>query len=151
MRELIMEKFLSSMLTQKPPTESLLVTHSREARLQQLTNSQKEILVHTTEFLQARDSKLNKKQIQLFVLPMVEIGLPSQSILELVSRLPLDTSLDHAEIYFDFRLGSWIKILEPPTLPELLDEIVETAPSITEGCAAIEAEYQAFKVRWPGP
>jgi hypothetical protein len=69
----------------------------------------------------------------------------------MMARLPLDASLDHAEIYFDFRLGSWMKILEPPTLPELLDEIVETAPSVADGCAAIEAEYQAFQVRWPGP
>lgn len=85
-----------------------------------------------------------------FLLPLAEAGFPAALMGRLAEKLPPGWPTDHREVYFDFRLDRWMRILEPPALAECLDEYVRTAPSPAEGMDYVKREWTAFLARWEG-
>jgi hypothetical protein len=82
-----------------------------------------------------------------FLLPLAEAGFPSALMIRLAERLPPGWPRDHRETYFDFRLDRWMRILEPPTLADCLDEYMRNAPSPQEGMAYLKREWEGFLKR----
>jgi hypothetical protein len=65
-------------------------------------------------------------------------------MIRLAEKVPEDFPLDHREVYFDFRLGRWIKHIEPPTIAQCLEEYLENAESPEDGLAYLKREWAAF-------
>jgi hypothetical protein len=80
----------------------------------------------------------------LFLLPLAESGLTADQMVRLAEKVPDGFPLDHRDIYFDFRLGRWIKHIEPPTISQCLEEYLENAESPGQGLAYLRNEWAAF-------
>jgi hypothetical protein len=118
--------------------------HDVEARLRRLEPARAAALEAT---LQGLGRAGEGPDMAYFLLPLAESGLDAPQMLRLARRIPEEYTLDHREIYFDFRLDRWMRILEPPTLAECLDSYVHTAPSPEEGLAYARREWEAFLKR----
>lgn len=82
-----------------------------------------------------------------FLLPLAEAGLPAAVMRRLAGKIPPGWPRDHREIYFDFRLDRWMRILEPPTLSECLEDYLANATSPEAGMAFLKGEWEAFLKR----
>jgi hypothetical protein len=82
-----------------------------------------------------------------FLLPLAEAGCPAALLIRLAGKVPPGWPRDHRETYFDFRLDRWMRILEPPTLADCLDDYLRNAPSPGEGMAYLEREWKEFLKR----
>lgn len=80
--------------------------------------------------------------LQRFVLPLVESGLDLSQMMSLVSKVPDGWPFDHREIYFDFRLQRWMRILDAPTIDECLEDYVQHADSETEALDYLEGRVR---------
>ncbi len=124
-----------------------------EARLARLNNSQLEVFNHLlSQFLGAHPplepgENISTETFGNFILPLIEFGLIEEQIVRLLKLLPKDFSLDHREIYFDFKLNRWIKHIEPPTISESLDEYLHNAESTEKGFAFLKKAWREFKAR----
>lgn len=115
-----------------------------EARLRRLEPDQAQALESALRGLgQAGEAR----EMALFLLPLAEAGLAAAQMRRLAGKVPAGYPLDHREIYFDFRLDRWMRILEPPTLAECLDAYVSTAETPAEGLAYARREWAAFLKR----
>jgi hypothetical protein len=85
-----------------------------------------------------------------FLLPFAAAGLDAAQMLDLLGKVPPGWPLSHREMYYDFRLARWQKHLEPPTLADLLEEYLASAPSREEGLAYLKEEWRQFLVRHQG-
>jgi hypothetical protein len=83
----------------------------------------------------------------VFLLPLAEAGLPTSVLLHLAGKIPPGWPRDHRETYFDFRLDRWMRILEPPTLAECLEDYLRNATSPEAGMAYLRREWEAFLKR----
>lgn len=72
------------------------------------------------------------------------MGLNVGQMLEIARSLPLDWSMDHREVYFDFRLRRWMRLLEVPTLDECMEDYLRHAPSEEEAMAWMEGKIRDF-------
>jgi hypothetical protein len=82
-----------------------------------------------------------------FLLPLAEAGFPAAVMRRLAEKIPPGWPRDHREIYFDFRLDGWMRILEPPTLAECLEDYLRNAASPEEGMDFLKREWDAFLKR----
>lgn len=88
----------------------------------------------------------NKKGVQnqraLFVQKMLDAGLTLDQAQNLTAEVPGDFTKDHSEIYFDFGLKRWCRHLEPASFDQMLDDILQSAPSVEEGYQLIQNALQ---------
>jgi|GEM_PF-6466527 len=89
----------------------------------------------------------NREQWFHFLLPLVEMGLTGRQIHSLIDKMPAKWPFDHREVYFDFRLQTWMRILEIPTLEECLQDYVQSAESTAEGLEYLSRKIRAFFAR----
>ena len=122
--------------------------HTVEARLARLSAPQAEDLEKALGVLSRAAEGPNpvgkRDGLPLFLLPLAELGLTWDQMVGLVEKVPAGHALDHREIYFDFRLGRWMKHIEPPTVSQILDEYVETAESKNQGLAYLKQQWLGF-------
>lgn len=119
-----------------------------EARLRNLASSQAEAL---EKALRVLGKAGGSAEMAHFLLPLAEGGLDADQMKRLASKVPAGWSLDHREMFWDFRLDRWIRHLEPPTFPELLDEIARNAETPEQAMAYLKKEWDAFLHRQGGP
>lgn len=102
---------------------------------------------------QRRQNTALEEDMQRFVLPLAEMGLTLAQMMALVEKVPDGWPLDHREIYFDFRLQRWMRILDAPTIDECLEDYVKHADSEIQGLDYLEGRIRAFFARhgrdWP--
>ena len=79
-----------------------------------------------------------------FFLPMAEAGLSGSQMARLAEKVPSDWHKDHREIYFDFRLGRWLRHFEPPTLDQCLEDYLANAETPEQGLAWLHARWEDF-------
>jgi hypothetical protein len=113
-------------------------------RLARLAPSQAEALESA---LQALGKDWDGPQSALFLLPLAEAGCPAALLIRLAGKIPPGWPRDHRETYFDFRLDRWMRILEPPTLAQCLDDYLRNAPSPQVGMAFLKREWGEFLKR----
>jgi hypothetical protein len=122
--------------------------HNVEARLARLAPAQAGALEKALEGLSgtgtASERVGNREGLPLFLLPLAETGLAAHQMIDLAERVPGGYALDHREIYFDFRLGRWMKHIEPPTVDQILDEYIENAESKALGLAYLKEKWREF-------
>jgi hypothetical protein len=122
-----------------------LSEHDIESRLAQLSPAQAEAL--ESALSAAGGSALDRvggEDLPYFLLPLAEAGLSGIQIRTLMEKVPSGFPLDHREIYFDFRLGMWIRHLEPPTVSGILEEYLATAETPEQGLAYLKGEWRGF-------
>lgn len=102
---------------------------------------------------QRRQNTALEEDLQRFVLPLAEMGLTLAQMMTLVQKVPNDWPLDHREIYFDFRLQRWMRILDAPTIDECLEDYVKHADSESQALDYLEGRIRAFFAQhgrdWP--
>jgi hypothetical protein len=123
-----------------------LSDHDVESRLAKLSPGQVEALEQALAGLCGKGGE-ERKGLPHFLLPMAEAGFTAAQIRGLAEKVPEGFPFDHREIYFDMRLGRWMRHLEPPTVSEILDEYLESAESPAEGFAFLKAQWQGFLKR----
>ena len=123
--------------------------HEVESRLAKLSPGQAEALEQALAGLSSgvQGKGENRDGLPLFLLPMAEAGFTAAQIRALAEKVPQGFPFDHREIYFDMRLGRWIRHIEPPTVSEILDEYMESAGSPADGYAFLKAQWQGFLKR----
>lgn len=128
--------------------------HHVEARLSRLSASQAGALETALAGLAKNPDRGQRggeaDGLPHFLLPLAESGLSASQMIALAGKVPMDFPLDHRDIYFDFRLGRWMRHLEPPTLSECLEEYVGSAETQVEGLAYVKEEWRKFLARHPG-
>jgi hypothetical protein len=124
-----------------------LSDHDVENRLAKLSPSQVEALEQALAGLSVSGGGEERQALPHFLLPMAEAGFTAAQIRGLAEKVPEGFPFDHREIYFDMRLGRWMRHLEPPTVSEILDEYLESAESPAEGYAFLKAQWQGFLKR----
>jgi hypothetical protein len=92
----------------------------------------------------ALDRAGSRQGLRDFLLPLAAAGLDADRMLDLLGRVPAGWPLSHREMYYDFRLARWQKHIEPPTLAELLEEYLASAPTREEGLAYLRKEWTRF-------
>ncbi|MEO6098683.1 MAG: hypothetical protein ABIW76_24700 [Fibrobacteria bacterium] len=121
--------------------------HLVETRLTKLLPGQAEALEQALEDLSRSGGEEERDGLPLFLLPMAEAGFTSAQIKALAEKVPAGFPFDHREIYFDMRLGRWMRHIEPPTVSEILEEYLESAESPAEGYEFLKAKWEAFLKR----
>ncbi|GEM_PF-2815309 len=126
-----------------------LSDHEPEARLARLPPSQLAALETALSKLSAagdirKRAESDQEALPLFLLPLAEFGMTGEQMIRMTEKVPDDFPFDHRNIYFDFRLGVWIKHIEPPTVSECLEEYFENAESPEQGLAYLREKWQAF-------
>jgi hypothetical protein len=123
--------------------------HDIEARLSRLDASQAGELENALAALTRKDARREGEGAGFphFLLPLAESGLTAGQMIALVGKVPADFPLDHRDIYFDFRLGRWMRHLEPPTLSQCLEEYLGSAETPAEGLAYVKEEWRKFLSR----
>ncbi len=112
-------------------------------RLDRLSPAQRRVIAWAVmEYRTHREE--NDAKITQFILPLAEAGFDFPQIRNLMEKLPAQYPLDHRHVYFDFRLSRWMRVLEPPTLRECLEDYLEHAPTRAEALAFIEHECREF-------
>jgi hypothetical protein len=122
----------------------LFQEHSASERMDRLSPAQKRVLAWACTEFQALRPGRGPAEVTQFFLPLAEMGLDFPQIRALAGKLPAHYPLDHRHVYFDFRLARWMRVLEPPTLRECLEDYFENAPSRAEAMAFIEKECREF-------
>lgn len=112
-----------------------------EARIADLEPARRDALASALERAGHREG------LRDFLLPLAAAGLDAGQMLDLVGRVPAGWPLSHREMYYDFRLARWQKHVEPPTLPELLEEYLSSASTREEGLAYLRKEWKRFLAR----
>jgi hypothetical protein len=90
----------------------------------------------------------NDEDLKKFLLPFAEMGLSTQQMLTLTQKVPESWPFDHREIYFDFRLQRWMRILDAPTIDECLEDYVQHSPSQNEALTYLEGRIDLFFSRF---
>jgi hypothetical protein len=90
----------------------------------------------------------SEEELKSFLLPMAEMGLTMQQMLDMTQKVPKGWPFDHREIYFDFRLQRWMRILDAPTIDECLEDYVQHAPSQAEALTYLEERTETFFSRY---
>jgi hypothetical protein len=121
--------------------EFRLSDHDVESRLRGLPPKQAQAL---EQALEGMGKAGEGAEMAWFLLPLAEAGLDGALMARIAAKVPGGWPLDHREMFWDFRLDRWIRHLEPPTLPELLDELVRNAETPEQGMAYIRREWEAF-------
>jgi hypothetical protein len=116
-------------------------------RLRRLTAAQAEALESA---LRSLGKDWEGPAAAAFLLPLAEAGCPAPLMRRLAAKFPPDWPRDHREAYFDFRLDRWMRILEPPTLAECMEEYVRSAESPEEGLAFVRREWERLAKRIGG-
>lgn len=124
--------------------EFRLSDHDVEARLRGLPPRRAQALEKALEGLRKAGEGADMAH---FLLPLAESGMDEGMMIRLASKVPSGWPLDHREMFWDFRLDRWIKHIEPPTLAQLLDELVGNAETPEEGIAYVRKEWAAFLAR----
>lgn len=92
-----------------------------------------------------------REELQSFLLPFAETGWSEAEMLDIARKVPKHWPCDHREIYFDFRLQRWMRILDAPTLEECLEDYVKHAPSEGEALTYLEGKIREFFARHGRP
>ncbi len=124
-----------------------LSDHNARERILRLPGSQAQALENALDRLEAHPnfrSRPDAEALPWFLLPLAERGLTAEQIVFLSLQVSPELPLDHARIYYDFRLGRWQAHLEPPTLGQCLDEYALNAESPEQGLAYVRKEWEAF-------
>jgi hypothetical protein len=121
-----------------------LSEHEIETRLARLTPAQAEALESA---LSAAGKNKDGEDLPLFLLPLAEAGLSGTQIRFLMQKMPAGFPLDHREIYYDFRLATWIRHIEPPTVTGILEEYLATAETREQGMAYLKGVWRGFLER----
>jgi hypothetical protein len=116
-----------------------------EARIAELEPTYRKALEAALEKAGSRRPGLRE-----FLLPLAAAGLDALQMLDLLGKVPSGWPLSHREMYYDFRLARWQMHIEPPTLAELLEEYLASAPSKEEGLAYLRKEWGRFLARHGG-
>ena len=125
-----------------------LSEHDIASRLARLTPAQAEALETVLSDAGLTFSEREGGEgLPLFLLPLAEAGLAGEQMRTLLQKVPAGFPLDHREIYFDFRLGLWIRHIEPPTVSGILEEYLATAETPDQGLAYLKAEWRRFLER----
>ena len=127
--------------------EFRLSDHDVEARLKRLAPGQAQALEKALEELGKAGEV---PEMAHFLLPLAEAGLPGAFMARVAAMVPKGWALDHREMFYDFRLDRWIRHIEPPSLPELLDEIMRNSETRQQGMAYAKREWEAFLRRQGG-
>lgn len=122
-----------------------------DARLSKLNADQANAISEVlTAMEQGADAGVNPGQdgeMRAFLLPYAEFGLMANQMIKLMKALPRGWSMDHREIYFDFRLERWQRHIEPPTLEQCLEDYLEHSPSREQGMEYIKEVWDRFRKR----
>lgn len=122
--------------------------HDIESRLAKLTPAQAEALESALSAAGGTASgRRGGEDLPVFLLPLAEAGLSGTQMRSLLGKVPAGFPLDHREIYFDFRLGVWIRHIEPPTVSGILEEYLATAETPEQGLAYLKGEWRGFLER----
>jgi hypothetical protein len=125
-----------------------LSEHDIESRLAKLAPSQAEALESALSATGgALSTRKGGEDLPLFLLSLAEQGLTGSQLLSLLQKVPTGFPLDHREIYFDFRLGIWIRHIEPPTVSGILEEYLASAETPELGLAYLDGEWRRFLER----
>lgn len=126
--------------------------HDFDARLSRLDASQAAALGNALSALSGSRPRGEGRGTGLpeFLLPLAESGLTSGQMVALAGKVPEEFPFDHRDIYFDFRLGRWMRHVEPPTLSECLEEYLDSAETQAEGLAYVKEEWRKFLSRHQG-
>jgi hypothetical protein len=89
-----------------------------------------------------------EEEMKKFLLPMAEMGMTMQQMSALAQKVPDGWPFDHREIYFDFRLQRWMRILDAPTIDECLEDYVQHAPTQSEALSYLENRVEKFFSRY---
>jgi hypothetical protein len=81
------------------------------------------------------------------LLPLAEFGLAADLMIKLMLAVPEGWPWDHRQIYYDFRLGRWMKHIEPPTVSECLEEYFENSESRESAMTYLRAQWDLFQSR----
>ncbi len=127
-------------MSQRTPFQEM----SNQDRLDRLTPSQKRSLAWAIMDYKTQHPDKTDVEMTQFYLPLVELGLDFQQIRALSEKIPPHYPIDHRHIYFDFRLARWMRVLEPPTLRECLEDYLESAPAPKEAMDFIRGECRDF-------
>jgi hypothetical protein len=126
-----------------------LAEFNLEARMTRLSKEQEKAFEEILKLCLNPESTLGKLHLKReawleFFLPLAEFGLSSDQMLGLAMRVPEGFPYDHRQIYYDFRLGNWIKHIEPPTISEILEEYLENSESTVQGMVYLKGQWRAF-------
>jgi|SRR5690606_2915004 len=123
--------------------------HDVEARLARLDGVQAAALEGALSALAGKvpPGRGDRNGLPHFLLPLAESGLTAGQMIGLAGKVPVGFPLDHRDIYFDFRLGRWMRHLEPPTLMACLEEYLGSAETPAEGLAYVQEEWRKFLLR----
>jgi len=116
---------------------------SKQDRMDRLSPAQKRVLAWAAMEFRSRRGEF-EAAIDAFLLPLAEMGMDFPQIRILIEKMPAHYPLDHRLVYFDFRLSRWMRVLEPPTLRECLEDYLENALSHAEAMAFIDRECHEF-------
>ena len=124
-----------------------LSEHEIESRLAKLTPAQAEALENALAATETPLGRQGGEDLPLFLLPMAEAGFTGAQMRTLMEKVPAGYPLDHREIYYDFRLGIWIRHIEPPTVSGILEEYLASAETPEQGLAYLKGEWRRFMER----
>src|SRR4051812_8522663 len=95
-----------------------LEAFDQQARIGRLSAEQSEALERAMALFEEgrlpQEGDPGFSQRLALLLPLAEFGLASDLLIKLMLAVPKGWSWDHREIYYDFRLGKWMKHIEPP-------------------------------------
>ncbi len=118
-------------------------------RVDRLPSAQRRALAWTLlDIRERRPDAPPEEDLQRFVLPLAEMGLTLNQMLDLTRKVPSSWPFDHREIYFDFRLQRWMHILDAPTIDECLEDYVNHSPSQADALDYLERHVEKFFSRF---
>jgi len=113
-----------------------LTNYSEKKLWEQLSFAQQELLKKMLEKYSSKNY-LDDRKLTSFFLPFIQFGLEEKHIDLLMKKVPNKWPLDLKKIFFDFRMNTWLKYLEPPTLEDCLKEYLANAPNRKEALTYI--------------
>lgn len=123
-------------------------SHRLEARIGRLSAEQSEALERAITLYDGGRLPKDNDPILIdrlaLILPLAEFGLGADLIVKLMLAVPEGWSWDHRQIYYDFRLGKWMKHIEPPTVSECLEEYYEHSESPESALDYLRDQWDRF-------
>lgn len=122
-------------------------TYRLDARLGRLSADQREAMERALALYESGSRHEGGPSVGerlTFLLPLAQFGLGADLLVRLMLSVPEDWPWDHRQIYYDFRLGRWMKHIEPPTFGQCLEEYFENAETPEAALRYLGGEWDRF-------